>query len=64
MERHMVGEELFLTGQSYNEPLSSWGTRPQKRKKKVSFSPSLASTLCAVSGSFDHLLGFLCCSHL
>lgn len=35
MERHMVGEEMFLTGQGYNEPLSSWGTRPQKGKKKV-----------------------------
>lgn len=33
-ERHRVGEELFLKGQGYNKPLSSWGTRPRKRKKK------------------------------
>lgn len=49
MERHMVGEELFLTGQSYNEPLSSWGTRPQKRKKKsILLSFSSLYPMCCV----------------
>lgn len=55
-------EELFRMGrtnqgQGYSDPLSSRG--PDRKQGSVSSSPARVSTLDAVSGSPDYLLGFI-----